>query len=375
MNFDDEYKKIFSDKKLSDDFISSLSEEMAKEAVSCQKNISISEKESNIETPVIKKSSENIFVIFKKVSVAAVFAGAVLGISVFTAININNISTSKKGNIIFHDSKGSLAEVTTTSKQTDPESTAVTSVSQNSIISENNSLPEGSSVPDAVINSDNKASKTASESVSSASSSSDTAVTTANDGIVRWPKEHERQAGSLVEFGFSNETVDINSSDRTVEVDMNIGKNTGFTAFIFCIQYDKSALNLKKVVSNLPKSASDKTAKVPDLEHTRITNKSYDTICFFNPESAVFHPVTKEDFTCCRLVFEIKPNAKPGKYIINRIAPDKTETELINVLDGSHNVVKPDFSFKSGSITICDNDITSDTVNKKNNKPEKKSEK
>lgn len=372
MNFDDEYKKIFSDKKLSDDFISSLSEKMAKEAVSCQNSVNKTENEADIETPVIKKRSDNIFVIFKKVSVAAVFAGAILGISVFTAMNINNISTSKKGNIIFHDSKGSSAEITTISEPNDTESTTDSSVSQNSEIPVNDSVPEGSSVPDAVRDPDNESSKASSESSVIVSTSSETAATTADDGIVRWPKKRERQADSLVEFSFSNEKFDMTSSDRTVEVDMNIGKNTGFTTFVFCIQYDKSVLDLKKIISKFPVSPSDKTAKGQTLEHTKITNKSYDTICFFNPESAVFHPVTKENFTCCKLVFEVKPNAKPGKYIINRLAPDKTETELINVLDESHIVVKPDFSFKSGSITVYKNDSESQNVTEK---VEKKSEK
>lgn len=370
MNFDDEYKKIFSDKKLSEDFISSLSEKMAAEALSSQQGKNETETESDIETPVIKKRSDGIFIIFKKISIAAVFTGAVLGLSVFTAMNINNISTSKKGNIIFHDSKGSLAEVSTTSEQTGTPNTTDSIISQNSALSGRKSPLEGSSAPDSVINSDNTSSQAVLETA--VSSSSKTAVTTANDGIIRWPKESERQTGSLVEFSLSDAKTVLTDSDRTVEVDMNIGKNTGFTAFVFCIQYDKSALDLKKIVSNLPVSTSDKVAKGPALEHTKITNKSYDTLCFFNPESAVFHPVTKEDFTCCKLFFEVKPNAKPGKYIINRLAPDKTETELINVLEDNHKVVKPDFSFKSGSITIYNNEISSDIVT---DKKIKKSEK
>ncbi len=381
MNFDDEYKKIFSDKKLSEDFISSLAEKMAEEASAHQNNIISSEADDDINTPVIKKSSENIFVIFKKFSIAAAFTGIVLSVSILAAISKNNISSSKKGTIMFHDSKSVSSEATTTETHSDTENISEADISGdtsqlNSEVPGNDQFHENSSVPENSSNQNKTTTGPSSVSSAETSSVSKTSETTADDGIVRWPVEKERQKNSLVEFSFSNPTVDLTSSDRTVEVDMNIGKNTGFTAFVFCIQYDKSALELKNIISNLPVSSSDKGDKVPALELTKIKNKSYDTICFFNPESAVFHPVTKNNFTCCKLIFEVKPNAQPGKYIINRIAPDKRETELINVLDNDHTVVKPDFSFGSGSITVKKSSVTTkNNADKNKNTTKKKSEK
>lgn len=384
MNFDDEYRKLFSEKKLSEDFVSSLSEKMAKEALLYRNKTELSETEQNTETSVIKKSHGNIFSIFKKASFAAACACLLAGISLLAALNIDNISSSKKGNIKFHDDSGRSAAVTTSSEHTKPLQTNESSETDNYVPTPfelesfiNSIQPEVSCVPDEETSlnenlNENSKSQTAANPVSEVSSTVKTSKasksTTISDGINRWPVESDRQKNSLVEFSLSDVKVSKINADRTVEVDMNIGKNSGFTAFVFCIQYDKSAMDLTKVISKLPAAKNDKMAKTPALGLTKITNKSYDTICYFDPESAVFYPVKDNNFICCKLIFKLKDNIQPGKYTVNRLAPDKSETELINVIGEDHKVLKPDFSFKSGSITIDKKAIKAVDTKKKSEK-------